>query len=188
MRLSSAPSNPRSLSPRTNERIARCIWCDSTDHSRHDLCSDFLDKLKNGLIRINENGRISITVIGEEIPTMFGRGGMKKLFDLQHRPMIVSNRNVMAEMCGSIGNGNSVRLMTFDRYGNITHEIIDADVNEKRKRDSLEPLRRNVRSRIDEPSPATEMNIEPFPINESSDIAEAPSSVNDPRRNPCDIY
>ena len=174
--LSSIPSNPPSFSLRTNERIARCIWCDSTDHSRRDLCSDFLEKLKNGHIRMNENGRIAITASGEEIPTMFGRGGMKKLFDLQHRSTIVSNRNVTAEMCGSIGNGNSVRLTIFDRYGNVTHEIIDADVNEKRKRDGLESLRRKVRPRTAESSPATEMNIEPFPINESSDIIENPSS------------
>ena len=66
---------------------------------------------------------------------MFGRGGMKKLFDLQYRPTVVSNRNITADMCGSIGNGNSVRLTTFDRQGNISHEIIDADVNEKRKRE-----------------------------------------------------
>lgn len=31
--LSSIPSNPPSFSLRTNERVARCIWCDSTDHS-----------------------------------------------------------------------------------------------------------------------------------------------------------
>ena len=170
--LSSGVSNPPNFPPRTYERVARCIWCDATDHSRRDLCSDFLDKLKSGLIRINENGRIAISASGEEIPTMFGRGGMKKLFDLQYRPTVVSNRNITADSYGSIGNGNSVRLTTFDRRGNITHEVIDADVNEKRKRDSLELPRRSVRPRTDAPSPATEMNVDPSPLNEPSNIPE----------------
>ena len=114
---------------RSNERIARCIWCDATDHSRRDLCSDFLDKLKNGLIRMNENNHIAMSVSGEEIPTMFGRGGMKKLFDLQYNPIIVVNRNVTADMCNSIEDGNPVAQSSLSANVNSTSEEVIASSN-----------------------------------------------------------
>ena len=127
---------------------------------------------------MNENNRIIISISDEEISTMFGRGGMKKLFDLQYNPIIIINRNVIVDMCDNIKNGNLICLINYDCYGNLSHEIIDIDINEKWKRDDLESYRRNVRLRSDDPSSVTEMNVESFLLNckRWQDVSEHPTS------------
>ena len=62
--------------PRTSDR--RCVWCDSTDHSRRGECTEFKDPMQKGLVGINANNRVMNTKTSEEIPTMFGKGGMKR--------------------------------------------------------------------------------------------------------------
>jgi hypothetical protein len=51
----------------------------------------------------------------------------------------------------SIGNGNSVRLTTIHSDGRVEHEVIDAEVNEKRRRGTLQDTR-NVRRRVEDDS------------------------------------
>jgi hypothetical protein len=91
-------------------------------------------------------------ITNEEIPTNFGRGGMKKLFEefLASYPSQVANVTNITAKCGfgEIGGNHSVRLTTIDRNGVVSHQIVDADVAEKRRRGDT--LGRNVRPRLDD--------------------------------------
>ena len=97
---------------------------------------------------------------GIEIPPMYGKGGMKKIFELSRvnttpvpvpvTTSSVSNITFDDETYGSLGPSGSVHLTTLDfEKGTRTDEIIDADVYEKRKRGNYDPSR-NVRPRIDD--------------------------------------
>jgi hypothetical protein len=110
--------------------------------------------MKLGNIKLNESSRIIFAKTNAEIPTNFGRGGMKKLYKLQFpgKSMVGSSRNItFDDDYGSIGK-DSVRVTTIDyENGIVTEEIIDADVAEKRKRQDLDKTR-HLRRRIhDEP-------------------------------------
>ena len=123
-------------------------------------CKEFEEALRTGLIRWGGNGRIINSATGLELPLMFGKGGMKALLPQQPTvmptatPTTVSSNGIMLNSrYGSIGEG-TVLNTTLDFENNIrTDEIIDVEVNEKRKRGSAEQARR-VRSRIDDtPTP-----------------------------------
>src|SRR5271169_4351129 len=165
------------LPPQTFNRVPRCIFCDSTDHTKQQ-CSDLSTAIRKGLIRMNDQNRIVNAVTGEEIPTMFGRGGMKKTLEENQTPappMTVNNANITLDRFGSIGNEGSVRVTYLDFDNDTrTDEIIDADVYEKRRRDEYE-TRRRVRPRNDE-SPT------PFPPSDRTIPTEGPPAQS--QRNP----
>jgi hypothetical protein len=161
--VASVPTSNSAATRNFGERRSRCHYCDSTDHGKPD-CSSLSDDIRKGQVRINERGRIVNAVSGEELPLMFGKGGMKRIIELSQPrvpppappttptptpPLVnVSNITFDDEPFGKLGEG-SVRVTTLDFDNGIrTDEIIDADVNEKRKRNDLEKSRR-VRSRID---------------------------------------
>ena len=145
----SAPGAP--VQRPLQERPFRCVWCDSLEHRRNQ-CADFSEMLRSGRIRLNDQNRVVNAITGEEIPTNFGRGGMKKLFEqwLASSVSKVANVNNLTAECGfgEIGKNHSVRLTMIDRNGVVSHQIIDADVAEKRRRGDT--LGRNVRPRLDD--------------------------------------
>jgi hypothetical protein len=51
-------------------RVSRCIWCDSSVHSRRSEYGLFIDAMKTGNIRINEYGRVAFSSTGAEIPLL----------------------------------------------------------------------------------------------------------------------
>jgi hypothetical protein len=53
------------------------MYCDSLVHTRRTECPEFQDALDKGVIGINEKGRVKLMATGEELPLMFGKGGMK---------------------------------------------------------------------------------------------------------------
>jgi len=122
---------------------------------------------------MNDQNRIVNAVTGEEIPPMFGRGGMKKtLEEIQTptTPVAVNNANITLNRYGSLGNEGSVRVTYIDFDNDTrTEEIIDADVFEKRRRDEYE-TRRRVRPRNDE-SPT------PFPPSDRAAPNEIPNAM-----------
>jgi Protein of unknown function (DUF4100) len=133
------------------DRPFRCVWCDSLEHRRNQ-CAEFSEMLRSGRICLNDQNRVVNAITGEEIPTNFGRGGMKKPFEqflATYVPQVANVTNITAECgFGEIGGNHSVRLTTIDRNGVVSHQIVDADVAEKRRRGDT--LGRNVRPRLDD--------------------------------------
>src|SRR6266516_5674594 len=84
-------SNTPSLA-RTNDRPFRCVWCDSTEHARRD-CPEFAEALGSKRVNLNEKGRILYN--GEELPLMYGKGGMKRL--IASVPISVGSKYVTLE-------------------------------------------------------------------------------------------
>ena len=153
--LGATSTVPTSRPPRPQ----RCLHCDSLDHMRRE-CKEFEEALRTGMIHWGGNGRIINSATGLELPLMFGKGGMKAL--LQQQPAatpattptsVSSNNIVLNSRYGSIGEG-TVLTTTLDFENNVRiDEIIDVEVNEKRKRGNLDQARR-LRSRIDDtPTP-----------------------------------
>ena len=101
---------------------------------------------------MNDQNCVVNAITGEQIPTNFGRGGMKKLFEqflASYVPQVANVSNITAECgFGEIGGSHSVRLTIIDRNGVVSHQIVDADVAEKRRRGDT--LGRNVRPRLDD--------------------------------------
>jgi len=112
----------------------RCTFCDSTNHRKGD-CPELKDAMQKGLVSINANNRIINAKTGEEIPTMFGKGGMKALLASQptSTPVVPtttasSNGIMLNSRYGSIGEGTILNT-TLDFENNIrTDEIIDVEV------------------------------------------------------------
>jgi hypothetical protein len=119
----------------------RCAWCDSLEHRKFQ-CPDLADALRSGRVRYSDNYRIVNAATGEEIPTMFGRGGMKAHFE-QKTGISANNSNIMVEPYGDLGGDNTVCHVVLDADGNVIQKFTDADVEEKRKRDEGD-LARNV--------------------------------------------
>jgi hypothetical protein len=130
------------------DRHLRCVWCDCLEHR----CANFLEMLRSGRIRLNDQNRVVNAITGEEISTNFGGGGMKKPFEqflATYVPQVANVTNITAESgFGEIGGNHSVRLTTIDRNSVVSHQIVDADVAEKRRRGDT--LGRNVRPRLDD--------------------------------------
>jgi hypothetical protein len=115
--------------------------------------------------------RIVNAITGEELPVMFGKGGMKKFFESQTLTASVSNNNItLDEACGSIGNGNLVCVTTIMDNGSVLQEIVDAEVNEKRKRADVEQGRRVRFCRDGVPRPYPPAPSQPVPIPRSAYI------------------
>jgi hypothetical protein len=167
---SAVASAPRPL----RERSQHCTWCDSTEHLRRE-CAEFTEALQQKRVRLNERGRAVSAVNGEEYPLMIGKGGMKRFVALTTSvatPVTTSiaagNNNITLESYGNLGPQSSVMITTLDfETGTRTEEIIDVEVNEKRRRDEI--LRRRVRPRTEDTEPRTPAAPVPPP-----DVAPAP--------------
>src|SRR5437667_12263482 len=61
----------------------RCLWCDATDHLRK-FCLSFMETLKRGRIRFNDEFRLTNAATGVELPLNFGRGGQEAMFRQQN--------------------------------------------------------------------------------------------------------
>jgi hypothetical protein len=126
------------------ERFSNCIWCDATDHMRQ-LCPAFMDVLREGKVRYNENRRLVNIATGEELPLNFGRGGQQAIFKQQlastAAAQLSGSSNVNAitaePQYATLGSENSVVLTTLYDDGTARHDIIDVEVDEKRKRDDI---------------------------------------------------
>src|SRR5947207_1697564 len=80
---------------------------------------------------------------------MYGKGGMKRLV-VAPMPISVGNNNITLENYGNLGPESSIHVTTLDFENGIrTDEIIDAEVDEKRRRDEI--LRRRVKPRLQGP-------------------------------------
>ncbi|TMC16948.1 MAG: hypothetical protein E6J34_19295 [Chloroflexi bacterium] len=62
----------------SNKRIPRCIWCDNTSHLRNQ-CSGVLDALEKQQVYFNANNRLVNSETSDELPSMYGYGGMRIL-------------------------------------------------------------------------------------------------------------
>jgi len=129
-----------------------CHWCDNAEHRRWQ-CSEFTDAMAKGFVRLNENNRVVNCVTGQELPLIYGRGGMKVLFTadaVQPKPAtttVTSSVITVNEIpSATLDPENSVHLVTIRDDASELHEIIDADVNIKRQRNDLtEDRNRRVR-------------------------------------------
>jgi Protein of unknown function (DUF4100) len=159
------------------ERPQRCPWCDSVDHQRRE-CTEFTEALQQKRVRLNERGRVVSAVDGEEYPLMIGKGGMKRFVALTTSvatpvttpitPIAAGGHNITLESYGNLGPQSSVMITTLDFENNTrTDEIIDVEVNEKRRRDEI--LRRRVRPRTEDTGPRTPAAPVPPP-----DVTPAP--------------
>jgi hypothetical protein len=139
-------------------RIPRCVFCDSTEHSRRSNCSEFGDYLRKGRVYINNEGRIVDGVTKQELPTMFGKGGMIKLIGKDGGPPApVGANSITLDCLGRLGDESSVRITHIDfETGVQTDEIVDAEVYEKRRREEI--LKRRVRPRTE-----TNYDLRPAP-------------------------
>jgi hypothetical protein len=85
---------------------ARCMYCDSLVHTRRNECPEFQEALAKGAVGINEMGRVKLMATGEELPLMFGRGGMKAVV-----------QNKLARGAPSGGAGGSPAGVVGSSYG-----------------------------------------------------------------------
>jgi len=158
----SAPTPVAVPAPRS-DRIPRCIWCDSREHSRRSDCALFMDALKTGNIKINENGRVAFTSTGAEIPPAFGRGGMKSLYDVVYPAAAAPTQAATRAITFDDGSDDRVHGTRIATVGKDKDEWIDVTVDEKRPRDDGNRLPRNVRRRMNEPAVRPGTPIEPAP-------------------------
>ena len=164
------PSTPGGV-PRTfGDRQPRCLWCDATDHLRK-FCPSFMETLKSGKIRFNDEFHLTNAATGVELPLNFGRGGQEAIFRQQQAstiPLTSPNVNAITlePQYATLGTENSVMLTIINDDGTAEHQIIDVDVEEKRKRDDHGQQGRRVRFRDDEtptPSPRPAPYVAPIP-------------------------
>src|SRR5437667_3443300 len=152
------PPSASSTAPAAPARTPLCIFCDSTEHTNRTQCPDFAEALRKGRVYLNTQNRTVNAVTGQEIPPMFGRGGMK--IPLETPPAIpVQNNNITLDNLGHLGNQSSVHITYLD-FDNDTRrdELVDVEVYEKRRRDDI--LHRRIRPRLDD--------VHPAPLNPSS--------------------
>jgi hypothetical protein len=159
-------------------RIPRCIFCDSTEHAQRSQCPNFADALCRKHVYLNERNHVVNAATHKEMRPMFGNGGMKRALDqfLAARVSVSSNVITLDTPYGSIGNRNSVRMTTIRADGTVEQEIIEAEVNEKRRRGDIHDTR-NVRCRMEE------ISTQDTPTsNETSTVNDAPMSNNTPTK------
>jgi hypothetical protein len=93
--------------------------------------------LRSSRIRLNDQNCVVSAITREEIPTNFGRGGIKNPFEqflASYVPQVANVTNITAECgFGEIGGNHSVRLTTIDRNGFVSHQIFDTEVAEKHR-------------------------------------------------------
>ena len=160
---SDAARPPRPSAPgRSTTRSSKCIWCDHTEHFRRD-CAELTAALNAGVTRYNDKGHLVNDGIGEELPLMFEKGGIKKVIE-QGSSVTASTHNItIDELYGHLG-GNSILRTTLDfEEGTRTDEIVD--VNVAKRKFGRESHRRQVRPRTDAgPSQTLTSLMSPAPI------------------------
>ena len=145
MQAASAPA-PAVTKP---SRPYHCMYCDSTDHFRKGECSALQAAIGDGKVRLDEYNRIVNARNGEKYPLRYGQGGIRSLVENTN---VAASTAITLEPCvASVGGQNSVHYVTIDENGNILHEAVDVDVDEKRKWSDDGPVKRHVRPRVEEP-------------------------------------
>ena len=99
-----------------------------------------METLKSWKICFNDEFRLTNAATGVELPLNFGRGGQEAMFRQQNTanpaPSAPSVNAITVEpQYATLGTENSVMLTTLYDDGTARHEIIDVEVDEKRKRD-----------------------------------------------------
>jgi hypothetical protein len=125
----------------------RCIWCDSTEHM-HRECPSFDTVFKSGGVAFNTQGRVILSATGQELIPAYGRGGMKAFYESQQQapvPVRQASVNAFSFDDGFVSTG--IRAVAVQ-----DGDWIDADVEEKRKRDGMDFIR-NTRPRKQAPAP-----------------------------------
>ena len=167
--LSQSVGTSASLAPKKMpDRQFRCIWCDSLEHRKFN-CTELLELLRLGKVRANEAGYIVNPSTGQEYVPRPGRGGMKTQF--QEQPAVVTNA-ITLDPIAEIGTENSVFLVTVNPDGSESYQIIDVDVEEKRKLD--DQLSRRVQPR---PQVVVPRNNQRNDSDGSQPVAPAPASM-----------
>jgi len=140
-----APNVNASNGPAAAPSITRprqCMWCDSIDHPRRD-CAEFKEALRTQHVTLNERGRVIFN--GEELPLIWGKGGMKRFLVAASvvtsppaaAPAAVIS-NITLEPLATLGPESSVMVTTLDfEKGTRTDEIVSVDVDEKLRRDEV---------------------------------------------------
>src|SRR5579859_5824121 len=141
----------------TVPRSISCHWCKSVDHVR-SKCPLFDEVLQSGKIQWNDSHHIVFAATGEEIPLNWRGGGQKEIFDSEMAKVSkatassakASTNVIVAEPAyGSLGEDRSVIYATLYDDGTIREEVVDVEVEEKRKRDDVEQSGRRTRPRQD---------------------------------------
>ena len=99
-----------------------------------------METLKSWKICFNDEFCLTNAATGVELPLNFGRGGQEAMFRQQNTanpaPSAPSVNAITVEpQYATLGTENSVMLTTLYDDGTARHEIIDVEVDEKRKRD-----------------------------------------------------
>lgn len=171
------------------ERFSNCIWCDATDHMRR-LCPAFMDVLREGKVRYNENRSLVNVATGEELPLNFGRGGQQVIFKQQvasaATAQLSGSSNVNAitaePQYATLRSENSVVLTT--PYETARHDIIDVEMDEKRKRDDgIGQAGCRVRFRNHE-TPTPSIHFAPIPPVPIPPVPVRPPPIQQPATNP----
>src|SRR5579871_4477299 len=179
-------SGPASTPSHHPQRNPNCIYCDQPGHLRRN-CVAFNADINDKIIYLNEQNHVASSKTRQPYPLMTGRGGIKCLVDAERAyvaplptpPPAVNTRNITLDSSyAHLGNGTLMRTtLDFDK-GTRIEEIIDVDVEEKRRVDREFPRRVRPRTTPDSdvrtptplpppigtrahPSPDTEMSDEP---------------------------
>ena len=137
----------------------RCIWCNSVDHVQKGKCEELKKAVEDRLVGFNEKGRIKLMSTGEELPTMYGKGGMKELLRIRTAAKPTAAASSVAASSADVGTitvdkaleslrrDELARITSLD-FENRTDDMIDVETNKKRKRGTLDQTQR-IRSTID---------------------------------------
>src|SRR5579859_2772581 len=145
------PTNPGIMVPRS----ISCHWCKSAYHVR-SKCPLFNEVLQSGKILWNESHHIVLAATGEEIPLNWRGEGQKEIFDSEMATISKATANsstnvIVAEPAyGSLGEDRSIIYATLYDDGTIKEEVVDVEVEEKRKRDDFEQSGHRTRPRQEE--------------------------------------
>jgi hypothetical protein len=167
------------FAPQRPTWVPRCMYCDSLVHTRRSDCPEFQEALGRGVIGINEKGRVKLMATGEELPLMFGKGGMKVVVQSKlatgtsgivstnlvtvHAPQTSLTTDATTPTAAGVATisfddrtgSYGVLGKNFDEYVRAAslnpgkEQWIDVEVEEKRKRGDGNPGRR-VRQRADD--------------------------------------
>jgi len=96
--------------------VPRCIFCDTTEHSQRSRCPHFANFLRKGLVYLNAKNHVVNALTGEEIPPMFGHGGIMKVFEYSQQTAKPTSQPV-----------NNALTLDTPQYGYIGN-VIDVDV------------------------------------------------------------
>src|SRR5579859_1753890 len=178
------PTNPGIMVPRS----ISCHWCKSADHIR-SKCPLFNEVLQIGKILWNESHHIVLAATGEEIPLNWRGGGQKEIFDSEMAKISkatakASTNVIVAEPAyGSLGEDRSIIYATLYDDGTIKEEVVDVEVEEKRKHDDFEQSGRRTCPRQNEETsgPGRQQSTsESFNNGSAEPSASVPHTVKNP--------